>query len=141
MYSPYDMTAGYNTTSMLVTSSTDMYSVTTVEPDVLAVSKQQISVGSSSSSTSVGIQPALLKWVFVTVGTLGIVNNLVAMAVVLRVKKLRRQPRNWFIFHQSMADFVSAIFLIAIATRSPLTSFSVSRLCDVILTLTLVVVR
>ncbi len=59
-----------------------------------------------------------MKWLNVGVGAFGLLGNLVVMLVVLRVKKLRQQPRNWFIFHQSLADFVSAMFIIAMATRT-----------------------
>lgn len=58
-----------------------------------------------------------MKWLYVGAGILGLVSNLFVMLIVLRVRKLRQQPRNWFI-HQSLTDLVSAIFIIAIALLS-----------------------
>lgn len=89
------------------------------------------SSGISSSLATLSFQPSYteagiasnaalrlsLKYAFISVGALGLLNNLVVMAVVLKVKKLRRQARNWFIFHQSLADFLSAGFIIAIASK------------------------
>lgn len=68
-----------------------------------------------------------MRWIYLTVALLGLTNNLVVMSVILKVKKLRKQPRNWFIFYQSMADFISAIFLVAIVFRTAVTAFSVSK--------------
>jgi uncharacterized membrane protein SirB2 len=55
-----------------------------------------------------------MKWMFICVGILGVASNLVVMVIVMQARKLRQQPRNWFIFHQSLVDFVSAIFIIAL---------------------------
>ncbi len=79
-----------------------------------------------STNTNMVLVQGTMKWIFICVGALGLLNNLVVMVVVLKVKKLRHQPRNWFIFHQSLADFISAMFVIAIAMRTAVTSFNVS---------------
>lgn len=61
---------------------------------------------------------ATMKWVNIGVSTFGLLGNLFVVLVVLGVRKLRQKPRNWFLLNQSLADFFSAVFIIALATRT-----------------------
>jgi hypothetical protein len=75
----------------------------------------------------------ILQWVFAVVGILGIISNLFVLVVVLRAKKFRQKPRNWFIFHQSVADLISAVSMVLISTRNTdlLTLSDVSKVLNV----------
>jgi hypothetical protein len=40
----------------------------------------------------------VIKWIYLSVGILGLVNNAFVMYVILRFRSLKQQPRNWLIF-------------------------------------------
>jgi hypothetical protein len=56
--------------------------------------------------------------VFTVVGAIGLASNMFVMLVVASSRQLRQQPRNWFIFSQSLADFINAIFIVTLFTKS-----------------------
>jgi hypothetical protein len=96
----------------------------------------------STSATVVAGQPnsaspnnlqIIMKWVSTGVSVFGFISNFVVMAVVLKTKKLRQQPRNWFIFHQSLTDFISAAFFVANANKVVPNPLSVSLVIELIL--------
>jgi hypothetical protein len=93
----------------------------------VAATATAVSVATTTVSQGLTIAQGVMKWVYVTVGVLGLVNNLFTMVTVAKSRILRPQPRNWFIFHQSLADFISAIFIVATVTRtaSPLPAVSI----------------
>lgn len=61
---------------------------------------------------SIFVLNSVMKWVFVSVGVIGIVSNLLVILVVASSRKLRQQPRNWLILHLSIADCCGAVFII-----------------------------
>lgn len=93
----------------------------------VAATATAVSVTTTTVSQGLTIAQGVMKWVYVSVGVLGLVNNLFTMVTVAKSRILRPQPRNWFIFHQSLADFISAIFIVATVTRtaSPLPAVSI----------------
>ena len=60
----------------------------------------------------------IMTWVFLSVGILGLVSNTFVIFVIAKSRQLRQQPRNWFIFHQSVADFLSAICIATLLIKS-----------------------
>jgi hypothetical protein len=54
----------------------------------------------------------VMKWIYMLVGMFGVVSNMFVICVVMSSRPLRQQPRNWLIFHQSIADVICAIFII-----------------------------
>jgi hypothetical protein len=108
----YDVTDNVTTSTLNKTSrpsSNDLSNLTTATP---------------ARSEELTTDPAtvqwmmILQWVFAGVGILGIISNLFVLVVVLRAKKFRQKPRNWFIFHQSLADLISAVSMVLISTRN-----------------------
>jgi hypothetical protein len=67
----------------------------------------------------------IMKWLYMTVGIVGIGNNAFVMYVIARSRALKQHPRNWLIFHQSLADLCSAVFLLAVTFRTVNTKFQV----------------
>ena len=63
------------------------------------------------------LEKSAITWTFICTGVFGILSNLFIILVVLRSKELKRQPRNWLLFHQCTADFLTACFLIANVTK------------------------
>lgn len=59
----------------------------------------------------------VMKWIYLVVGILGLIDNAIVMCVILRSRPLKEHPRNWLIFNQSLADFCGAIMVIAITFR------------------------
>jgi hypothetical protein len=111
----------FTATSYNIENSSQTWTLTTNTAATVTIQKQ----AAISPLTSNVIQ-SVMKWVFICVGILGVASNLVVMVIVTRARKLRQQPRNWFVFHQSLADFASAIFITAFALRTPPSSYSVS---------------
>lgn len=65
-----------------------------------------------AKSQSIFVLSSIMKWVFVSVGVIGIVSNLLVIVVVASSRKLRKQPRNWLLLHLSIADCFGAVFII-----------------------------
>ena len=57
-------------------------------------------------------------WVYVTIGIIGLLSNMFVIVVIATSRQLQTQPRNWFIFHQSIADLFSSLFIIISVTKS-----------------------
>lgn len=66
----------------------------------------------------------VMEVLYIVVGALGVGNNLIVMCLMLRVRKLQRQPRNWFIFHQCLADLVTSVFIVTLAATSTYSAFN-----------------
>ena len=69
-------------------------------------------------SQNIFILGNVMIWVFLSVGILGLLNNAFVIFIIAKSPQLRQQPRNWFIFHQSIADFLSAITITTSLTKS-----------------------
>ena len=69
-----------------------------------------------------------LKWLFVGVGITRLVTNLFVIIVIATSRQMRQQPRNWYIFNQSVADCLSAILIITSITKSASTKLEVNVL-------------
>jgi hypothetical protein len=61
----------------------------------------------------------VMTYTFLVVGAIGLASNIFAMIVVASSRRLRQQPRNWFIFSQSLADCLHAFFIVALAFKTP----------------------
>ena len=58
------------------------------------------------------------RWIYPIIGVLGMIFNLFVIIVIASSRQLKQQPRNWFIFHQSIADCLTAFFFIISTTKS-----------------------
>lgn len=67
----------------------------------------------------------VMTYTFLVVGTIGLASNIFSMVVVASSRQLRQQPRNWFIFNQSLADCLHAFFIVAFAIKTPNTKLYV----------------
>jgi hypothetical protein len=67
-----------------------------------------------------------MTWVYVAVSIVGVISNMFVILVILSSSLLRSQPRNWFIFCQSVADCLSAVYIGALPTRNSATPLYVS---------------
>lgn len=86
----------------------------------------QISVATTTepaSSPNVTVQ-IVMEALYIAVGVVGVVSNLVIICLMLQVSKLRLQSRNWFIFHQCLAEFVTSVFVVVLGAASSYSAFN-----------------
>ena len=69
-------------------------------------------------SQNIFILGNIIIWVFLSVGIFRFLSNAFVIFIIAKSPQLRQQPRNWFIFHQSIADFLSAITVTTSLTKS-----------------------
>ena len=62
---------------------------------------------------SITVTGNVMQWVYSGLGIVGLINNLFVVFVILKTESMRKEPRNWFIFHQSFADIICATFVLA----------------------------
>jgi hypothetical protein len=67
-----------------------------------------------------------MTWVYVAVSIVGVISNIFVILVIISSSLLRSQPRNWFIFCQSVADCLSAIYIGTLPTKNSTTPLYVS---------------
>ena len=67
---------------------------------------------------SITITGNVMQWVYTGMGILCLINNLFVVFVILRSHNMRKDPRSWFLFHQSLADTICAIFVLAASTKN-----------------------
>jgi hypothetical protein len=67
-----------------------------------------------------------MTWVFVAVSIIGVISNMFVILVIISSPLLRSQPRNWFIFCQSFADCLSAVYIGTLPTKDSKTLLYVS---------------
>ena len=67
---------------------------------------------------------SIMTWIYVGIGTAGIIMNLGVIYIILQSKRMRQHIPNWFLINQSAADFWSAIFVIGTVFKNANTKLS-----------------
>jgi hypothetical protein len=80
----------------------------------------------ATSAANVFSVADVMKWIYLIVGILGLMDNAFVMCVILRSRPLRQHSRNWLIFNQSLADFCGAIMVTAVTFRTISTDLQVN---------------
>ena len=62
---------------------------------------------------SITVTGNVMQWVYSGLGIVGLINNLFVVLVIFKTESMRKEPRNWLIFHHSLADIICSIFVIA----------------------------
>ena len=93
----------------LITATYSLYSSQEATSQAVLYSTRSQNINASDNS---------MTWVYLTIALIGLVSNSFVIVVVLSSDKLKKQPRNWFIFYKSVSDFASAIFILTVIFKN-----------------------
>ena len=91
--------------------------MTSVQPEAISYATNSL-LQTFSSITSI------MAWIYVAIGTAGIIMNLGVVYVILKSKRMRQHIPNLFLINQSVADFWSAVFVIGTVFKNANLSLS-----------------